>query len=533
MTATKSVPSLAKGGPHNGRPEYQVEWTQDWTYYKNGEKVTKTITDMVGGQVLMIRACMSYQRVVIAVGRRAGKSTEFILLVPHEAMHIPGRYTAMFIAQDHTKAKEWYQKALEEWGGLVKNKHADEGQDRWIELHPLQSKELGLTKNKGSKIYFCSGHHPQYEALRGYGFPFHRVAIDEAALIHEKILPVVTPMLVDAHGKLVVYGTPDEDGLGQEWFSDYFDKGQKETEPDWWSCNFPSHCNPLLSLEAIQALINDCRTSDAVEQEVYGKFLKGKGGVFTRLDEVFSIPFKWHVSPKHDDMPDWYYKAYTDIYSDPNAPGGGDGLTAWIAEDRVELGTYVLGVDWARVRDATVISVFCLDTMKQVAVFHFRQEDYDEQVQWVSTIRERYNNALIYSDQNGVGDSMTRTLMRKYHDGCIGIKFGADKGTYVRDAQQLFNHVHIKMINCDAQRNEFKKFRKEKSESTGRVKYTHTPNGNDDFVDPVLMMAEKLLHNRHRPRQPAPEKDAPGTMAYLRKQIKRRKKFKRLRESQI
>lgn len=500
--------------PHNGHEDYREASPIDGA--------------LIGGQVAMLEGCGLYKTFTMPVGRRVGKTTSRPFLWLNEAVNTVGIYRAGFFAQDHTKATAMAQHTLEQWGGplggfVIDFKLDPKSQDRYIKTGPIGGTVKGATCT-GIEIYFWSGSHPAYEKTRGDTHHFNRISLDEAQLLHENILDVVNAKLADVDGALDVTGTPFLDGIGNGWFEAFFNKGLDPTEPDFGCMSVPSHAGVGITIKdrkALDRLIARCRTEEAVQQEIYAKFITDRGAVFSRINEVICL------EPMAS-LPSWYYDFHRRIY-DGNEFSGGEGLEAWVRKNPAAGVRYLIGVDWARVRDASVISVMNLDTMEQDAVFCFRREDYEEQVEMVSLLRGHYNNATIYADNNGVGDSMVRTLQRRFRGGCVGVKWGADKGMYVRDAQQLFNHVEIKLIDIPAQRGEFKQFMKEKSEDTGRVKYKHPPHGHDDFVDCLLMLAEPLRMGR---RDKLPEKDPePEYLSpmWMKKWRKRRRRSLKMR----
>jgi len=398
-------------------------------------------------------------------------------------------------------------------------------QDRWIKTKPVAFEDMPFVNTRGMELFFWSGSHPHYERVRGDTKHFDRISLDEAQLLHPGILNVVNAMLADAKGSLDVTGTPFLDGIGNQWFEGFYLKGLDPTYPKWGCMNVPSHAGVGCTIpddEALEELIERCRTEEAVLQEIYATFITDRGAVFSRLDQVMCL------SPMAE-PPDWFYRFKAEIYDNPKALGTGQYVHAAIYKDPEPRVNYVMGVDWARKMDATVVSVFSLETLEQVALITCRDEEYEEQVEWVSKIHGHYNNATIYADANGVGDSMTRTLKKRFLDGCIPVIIGRDKGGYVRDAQGLFNNVEIKMIDTPTQRGEFKSYMAVKNEDTGVVKYGHPPEGHDDHVDPLLMLAERL---RQGVRAPTPQKpNEPGwfTPAWFEKQRKKRRRLEKRR----
>lgn len=463
------------GLPHNGREEFQelVKMGQTKTY--------------LGGQQLMIHLAMTHTVATFAVGRRVGKSTGIFFLWMAEQARTEGRYNAGYIAQDHAKAAEAFQNFIMAMGGdpklnpgsLITRIHNSPAQDRWIEVGPLM--EDGKDKgNTGGRYYFWSGSHPHYETIRGFMFPFHRIVVDEAKDIHQNcVTRVISPMLADSHGKLAVLGTPGLEGVGNGWFQIYFNKGTMPTlQMDGWvSRNFPSEANPFIPLDALKAARARCLSKNEETQEYDARFLSDTGGVFGNLDACFClIPLSG--------TPHWV-KEMQDKEPCP-------GLTYWIHKDPEWGHKYAMGVDWAKLQDQSVCSVWDLNTGEQAALFAFRGEDYEVQLAWIHTIKAKYRSATIHSDNNGVGVAMTERLARLYQTGIVPHGFTAhNKAEYVRRAQMLFNEAAWKFINCPEQREQFRIFTAEKTAS-GYVKYTHPDDEHDDFVDAAMMVGPSI-----------------------------------------
>lgn len=527
------LPSEVLNRPHNGRAEYRVP---DPDFPGRPD---------IGGQILMIRESMRYMTYTGAVGRQTGKTTTRPFLWAEEAQETKGLYRAGFIAQDHAKAYEMMEFTIAQFGGRPdvvgpKNTLVTEvvggtkDQRRFIRIKPLKrsANELygdePLAINEGLELWFWSGAHPYYEKIRGYVFHFNRISVDEAQLQHPNLLNVINAMMLIVRGKIDVTGTPSMDGEGNLWFKEWFEHGQDETMPEWGSMNYPTHMNPLLTEEAIADMKSRSRTPEAWTQEGLAKFVTGRGAVFDRTADVLSLPVS-------ENLPKWYYTFWDQVYEDDET--GGARVWAWHGADPDPLHRYIMAVDWARVRDATVISVVDQTKMEQVFLMCFRNEEYDEMVEWVSLLHSHYNNAIIHSDQNGVGDSMTRTLQKRFKENCIGHKWqgqgSSKKASYVRDAQSLFNHVEVKLLNVHTQRHEFESFIHVKNETTGRVSYKHPPEGHDDFVDTLLMMAPALREGGRKAVK-APKKDAPWlSIEWMRQQRKKRKWAREVRGTRI
>lgn len=515
-------------GPHNGHPDYRVP--------------NPDTGEPQGGQMALIDGMLRFEVFVAAVGRRFGKTTGLRYLWPIEASITPGVYRVGFIAPDHTKAHSMFTETMDAYGGdprvVGKGKsivvHAEgdaKSQRRFFRTGPIALEDQSPEErvNEGMEVWFFSGAHPQYEKIRGFTFHFNRFNLDEAVQLHPKLLAVINPMLAEAEakcgipGKLGITTTPDYDQIGNAWVESYFRNGEDDTMPEFGCMNFPMYAAPetILTRRAIEQEKSKALavSEDIWRQEGLAEFLSGRGAVFSRLDDVFVL--------EPGPTPDWYRDIWGKVYDRPGSLGG-ERVQVWVHSDPRPGVRYVMGLDWARMRDATVMSIFDLERMEQACLLYMRNEDWEEQAEWASELHRHYNKATMYSDQHGIGDAQTRTLQRRFGEFCIGVKDWSSpsrKGGCVRDTQMLFNHAEIKMLNVEPQRGEFKSYMAEKNEKTGRVRYSHPPEGHDDGVDAVLMIADALRSGK-RARV---EERAPGPKWLSLDWIKRERKRNRSR----
>lgn len=503
--------------PHNGTPSTRVK-----------DPVTG---QPVGGQIAYIRWCIRNKRFIAAWGRRAAKSTARRFLWPEECALTPGRYNAGFVAPDHTKAWEAFLGAKEDLAPFILESHGDpESQNRYHVLKAMSLTErpdylapddprwerVKAHPNTGGRIYFWSGQHPHYEKIRGFTFPFHRISLDEPAQLHQKILRVVSPMTADAGGAIDVSGTPDHDGIGNFWFEQWYLRGLDDTWPTWASLNFPTWCNPHLSEQGIQEIVDDCLTDDDYQQEVLARFITGKGAVFGNFENVFVLP----ILHDRNSPPEWVQ----DIQASAPCPD----MRFWIHENEPRPGhSLVLSIDWAKHRDATIMSVYDLSPVeykrpgsglvvrlpRQVAVFMFQGDNYTEQLGWAQGIKDHYGAHEVHGDENnGNGVAMGDFLRQRYETGIIPHKFSvANKGAYVRRGQFLFYNADVLLMKVQRQIDEFKSFRKivPKTQSGEvHVRYSHPPEGHDDFVDVFLQVSEALTLGGREKEEPVQPKSA-------------------------
>lgn len=480
--------------------------------------------DYPGGQIAMIRGSMKYRFMVNPCGRRVGKTVAIFFLWLEEMARKKGFYNAGYVATDHAKAKEFFEAFLKCMGGdprinpasMVKRFSRDQGQDRWVEVNPLSVEIDGVTYNlnEGGRFFFWSGTPPHFESIQGFIFQFDRICIDEMQLqVPQLVTEVVVPMLMDGDGSLLITGHPKRGRPGNHLFQTYYNRGLS-SNPRWaeyGSWNIPSEGNPYTKRATILAGRLSCLTKQEEREEYDGMFCEDGGAVFPNLIEVFNL------KPSRAAIPLWFM----DLQISCPMPGA----EAWFTEAPRPRTKYVLGVDWGRRDDSTIISVFSRATNTQVAMFKIFNTDFNDQLVWLGKIRNEYNKSLVVGDGTGLGMVMSDILKKKYSSGYRDVKFtAASKEGMVRRAQILFKENLVSLIDVPDQREQFRLFMqilpKHDDQMGGAFRtprYGHPVGEHDDFVDAFMLAGEQLsLAPRKRSKKVIVVPDEiPGTMAYI------------------
>lgn len=496
MAKTKTLTVQLEGAPHAGTPEYRQKATWVETRVIDGELRQCQLTQVTGGQHLLIKLAQKYPTFTGPVGRRFGKTSSIPFLAIDESQEQADRrgiYRIGIFSQDHTKRAIMYEQVLEFFGGGTPKSNpmllkAFKGQAQDSELH-IRAIPLGNRPCRAREIhfFFWSGQHPAYEKVRGYPFPFSRIVIDEASLMHPKILDVVNAMLADARGKLLVIGTPDVDQPGNAWFESYYLKGLDESETRFGCMNFPTMANPHLDRMGIEDAKSRCLTEASLRQEIYAEFLSGEGAVFHNIDAILCLP---HL-PLHQ-PPAWYKVIQAEHPLET--------MDAWISEEfpAPEEGHYYIATaDWAKSADRTVITLLNMTRKVQVAAFASRSHDFTKLAPVIKRIIDTFKVQRFHGDENTGAGQYIHDYLRAHHNiPIIGHRFNTyNKGDYVARTQSLFWKGKIKLLDFPAQRIEFKQYRRidpDASKGMTNVRYAHPPGGHDDFVDPILQASEDL-----------------------------------------
>ena len=205
----------------------------------------------------------------------------------------------------------------------------------------------------------------------------HRVIIDEAAYVPDKVITdVITPLLADYNGDLILVSTPS----GRGYFRDCFFRGRDPLQPRYASFQFPSRDNPYLPQEYLD---NEKATKPerTWRIEYLAEFADDEGQVFRGVEAA--------VDPGRS----------TNEPFRVGAPLRNGALK------------YSVGVDLARVQDFTVITV-CDSNGRQVYHERFNQISWERQIEAIANVAMSYR-ATIWIDSTGVGDPIYEALRKR------------------------------------------------------------------------------------------------------------------------
>jgi hypothetical protein len=198
--------------------------------------------------------------------------------------------------------------------------------------------------------------------------------IDEAGFVAEMAwYEVVRPMLSDTNGAACIGGTPK----GHNWFwrefmaaADHADSiawqaptlGVRVTDGGLVRAPHPLE-NPDFPFAEAEAMFRSM-PRDTFEQEFLAEFKEDAGGVFRRVREAATLR--------------------------PQNPLPGH--------------QYVMGVDWAKQADFTVLTVLDATTGELAWLDRFNQIDYRVQRARLAALAERYNPTVILAESNSIGE---------------------------------------------------------------------------------------------------------------------------------
>ena len=220
-----------------------------------------------------------------------------------------------------------------------------------------------ITLKSGARLQKLSADRPQGLT----GFTLTGVVVDEAAFVTNEALEMLLPCLAVRQGFLLAVGTAE----GQGWHRTWYLRGQDNNYPDHWSAEFPSTDSPYFPEEELetQKLLLPRRRW---EQLYLAHWQSEDGAVFHNIENcVMDAPAK-------------------------TPPEKGR--------------KYVIGCDFARSQDFTVMYVGDVRTGRVLCEERFTARDWMEQVERCCALVKEYNDATLIADATGVGDAVVSIL---------------------------------------------------------------------------------------------------------------------------
>lgn len=214
------------------------------------------------------------------------------------------------------------------------------------------------------------------DADAGRGRKYGLVLVDEAAMarhLEQAWTASIRPTLTDHQGGAWFFSTPK----GRNYFHTL--SQQSDRLEDWAHHHAPTSANPHIA----PAEIEQARASlpeRIFAQEYLAQFLEDGGGVFRRVSAAVD----------------------TGLHTDPHQ-----------ARAETDGRAYIIGVDWGRHEDFTVITVIDAKTRAVVAVDRFTQIDYAVQLGRLQAVYQRFPRAQILAESNSMGGPLVEQLRKR------------------------------------------------------------------------------------------------------------------------
>lgn len=299
--------------------------------------------------------------------------------------------------------------------------------------------ERSVTFPGGGILELRSAEDP--DSLRGDGIA--RAALDECPLMRERVWPeCVRPALADKRGDALFISTPK----GREWFWKLYQRGTDPEWSDWAAFSYPSGANPHLHPDEIAAMARDLPEL-VRRQEIEAEFLEDGAGVFRKvLDAV-----------------------------------RGDAIDTGLPGHR-----YVIGVDWARIRDFTVFAVCDTQERRCVRVDRMGGVEYAHQIMRLKEAHRRFPGQII-AERNSMGDPLVEQLRRDGLPVQPWDTTNASKAQAVDALALAFERGEIGIPNDPVLIAELQAYSSERLPG-GLIRY-NAPNGMHDDTVVALMLA--------------------------------------------
>lgn len=279
----------------------------------------------------------------------------------------------------------------------------------------------------------------------GIGRKYHRVVIDEAAKVRHLQYAweeTLRPTLTDYKGEAWFLSTP----RGLNYFHNLYQWGQDPLKPDWASWIKPTSDNPTIDKSEIE----DARKQlpqRVFEQQYLARFIEDGALVFRNIEEC---------------------------------------ATESIGVKREYNKTYVIGVDWGRVNDFTVISVFDAESRSMVDFDRFNQIDWYIQKQRLKAMVNKWQPDLVLAESNSIGEPLIEDLARDGMPVQGFLTTNKSKNQIIEQLMVGFENLDIGIIDDPTLKNEIKVFDVERLPS-GMLRYSAPEGFHDDCVMSVAI----------------------------------------------
>ena len=370
------------------------------------------------------------KRLILACGRRAGKTTAIKAEIVREALQPRKEQIGVYHAPYIYVIAPNYELTMKVWepvwnlfvgpGAPLKDYYA--GHDKTRKLVELQN---------GARIQAKSADDPT--SLQG-----DRVTaafVDEAHDLNPEAWANFMPALADSDGRLVAIGI----ARGKGNFRTYWQVGQ-EQDPRYYSASVTSLEHPNIDEEALEEFKRDL-TDAQYRQQYLAEWVEDDGTVFKNFDDCFDS--EWEEPQESQ---------------------------------------YLMGLDLGKIEDYTVAYVVDIGRMQFVATDRFNGLDYTLLGPRIANLYKRYRCQTVHLDGSGIGEPVADMLR---NEGCAVSSFKFTNDSKARLVSTLAAEVEHGRVHF-GKNDEVLKKEMELFEGSvlpgGGVKYSHPPGYHDDAV---------------------------------------------------
>lgn len=298
----------------------------------------------------------------------------------------------------------------------------------------------------GGKITFRSLDNPD----NARGHTADKVIIDEAADVKDIAwFEVLRPMLMDTGGEAWIGGTPK----GRNWYWREHENVKDRNDSVSWQVPTlgveinnglvrkpHEYENPDIPFEEVEHLYRTL-PERIFKQEILAEFIEDSG-IFRRIREAATAIEQNKALSNHQ---------------------------------------YVMGVDWGKHNDFTVLSVIDLTTKSLASIDRFNQIDYQLQLKRLVAQYERFQPALIIAESNAMGEPIIEQLR---YQGLPVQPFqttNATKAQIIDNLALAFERSTITILSNQALISELQAYEAERLPS-GLLRYSAPEGMHDDCV---------------------------------------------------
>lgn len=280
------------------------------------------------------------------------------------------------------------------------------------------------------------------------GAKAHRIIIDEAAYIQNDVIyEVISPMLADYDGDLIMISTPN----GKNHFYEFFKKGQVG-DTEITSFQYRSLDNPYISKKYIEKQKESlCERSYQTEYEA---------NFCDNVSNVFSYDKIMESVREIDDFQ----------------------------------GEIIMGVDLARYSDWTVVTVLKTDGDRAVLtdIYRFNKMNWKDEIDNIINYVQIHNPVYIIIDATGMGDPISEAIEemlfeKNLESKIIKFKFTNENKNEIMDKLSFYlDHNKLSILNNEVLIDELCNFQYSLTEN-GNVKLEAAYGHHDDTVCSLAM----------------------------------------------
>lgn len=276
----------------------------------------------------------------------------------------------------------------------------------------------------------------------GRGRKYKCVIIDEAAFVRylgDAWQATIRPTLTDFKGDAWFLSTP----RGSNFFRTVYNWGQDDLRPEWKSWRMPSASNTTLKdldkeIEAARLELPE----RVFQQEYLAEFIDDAGGVFRRVLEA---------------------------------------ACATAQDSAIDNHSYIIGIDWGKYNDFTVLAVIDVTTKELVHLDRFNQIDYTVQIERLHTLATKFKTKSLVPEHNSIGIPLIEQLQREGYNVHPFTTTNASKAEAIDSLALALEKGDLKIIDNPTLIAELQAYEAERLPS-GMLRYSSPEGYNDDCV---------------------------------------------------